>query len=203
MNEKIIDFMRHGEPVGGRAFRGHRIDDPLSEQGWQQMWDALPAEMPWQHIVTSPLVRCRAFAAALAGKRNLPLTVEEDFREVGFGDWEGRTPDEIKADNIEAYTAFYRDPVNSRPAGAEGLDDFSDRVSRAYERLILDTSAESILVVAHAGVMRAIITYVLGAPLVSMYRIKIENAGFVRVRVNSYGSKLELFNSQMAKQISS
>ncbi|MEE8387172.1 MAG: histidine phosphatase family protein [Acidiferrobacterales bacterium] len=191
--------MRHGEPVGGRAFRGHRIDDSLSEPGWQQMWNAVPAEMPWQHIVTSPLVRCRAFAAALAEKHNLPLTVEEDFKEVGFGDWEGRTPDEIMADNIEAYTAFFRDPVNSRPAGAERLDEFSDRVSRAYERLLQNTSAESILVVAHAGVMRAIIIHVLGAPLVSMYRIKIENAGLVRIRVNSFGSQLEMLNGQMAK----
>jgi len=33
--------MRHGEPVGGRAYRGHSIDDPLSEKGWQQMWDAV------------------------------------------------------------------------------------------------------------------------------------------------------------------
>lgn len=198
MNKKIIDLMRHGEPVGGRTFRGHRIDDPLSERGWQQMWNAVPAEMPWQHIVTSPLARCRAFAAALAEKHDLPLTVEEDFKEVGFGDWEGRTANEIRADNVEAYEAFYRDPVNSRPAGAETLDGFIDRVSRAYERLLQDTSAELILVVAHAGVMRAIITHVLGAPPASMYRIKIENAGLVRIRVNSCGSKLELLIGQMA-----
>ena len=39
--ETIIDLIRHGEPEGGRAFRGHSIDDPLSEKGWQQMWDVL------------------------------------------------------------------------------------------------------------------------------------------------------------------
>ena len=39
MSEKIvtrIDLIRHGEPVGGRRYRG-QIDDPLSEKGWKQM----------------------------------------------------------------------------------------------------------------------------------------------------------------------
>lgn len=98
---RVIDLLRHGDPVGGRAYRGNRINDPLSEKGWQQMWAAIPSEVQWQHIVTSPLSRCHEFSAALAEKFDLPLTVEKDFREVGFGDWEGRTPDEIIADNIE------------------------------------------------------------------------------------------------------
>ena len=37
MSDTVIDLIRHGEPVGGRRYRGH-IDDPLSERGWQQMW---------------------------------------------------------------------------------------------------------------------------------------------------------------------
>ena len=32
-----IDLIRHGEPVGGRRYRGGRMDDPLSEKGWAQM----------------------------------------------------------------------------------------------------------------------------------------------------------------------
>ena len=37
MKETTIDLIRHGEPVGGRAYRGHNIDDPLSDKGWQQI----------------------------------------------------------------------------------------------------------------------------------------------------------------------
>ena len=35
-----IDLIRHGEPVGGRKYRG-QTDDPLSEKGWEQMWKAV------------------------------------------------------------------------------------------------------------------------------------------------------------------
>jgi hypothetical protein len=33
----ILDLLRHGEPEGGRLYRGNLLDDPLSEKGWQQM----------------------------------------------------------------------------------------------------------------------------------------------------------------------
>ena len=36
--ETIIDLLRHGEPLGGSRYRGNRIDDPLTEKGWRQMW---------------------------------------------------------------------------------------------------------------------------------------------------------------------
>lgn len=32
-----LDLIRHGEPVGGRRFRGDAVDDPLSDTGWQQL----------------------------------------------------------------------------------------------------------------------------------------------------------------------
>jgi broad specificity phosphatase PhoE len=38
-----------------------------------------------------------------------------------------------------------------------------------------------LLIVTHAGVMRAIITHVLGAPLHAMYRIQVANAARVRI----------------------
>ena len=57
--ETLIDLLRHGEPEGGRAYRGHSIDDPLSETGWQQMWAAVGYHKPWEQIVSSPLQRCQ------------------------------------------------------------------------------------------------------------------------------------------------
>ena len=57
MSETQIDIIRHGEPEGGRRYRGHSIDDPLSKTGWQQMWNAIPENPPWDHIISSPLLR--------------------------------------------------------------------------------------------------------------------------------------------------
>ncbi|MCW9032429.1 MAG: alpha-ribazole phosphatase family protein [Gammaproteobacteria bacterium] len=196
--ETIIDLMRHGEPEGGRAYRGHNINDPLSEKGWQQMWDAVGKEAPWDQIVTSPLQRCRAFAEALVELYNLPCYIEENFKEVGFGSWEGRTPDEIKADNLKEYEDFYHDPVNCRPAGAENLNAFITRVRIAYDNTIEKYAGKHILIVAHAGVNRAIIAHALHTAPIGLYRIKVNNAGLSRIKNDHLGNHLLYHNVQLA-----
>ena len=193
--DTLIDMLRHGEPVGGRAYRGNSIDDPLTDKGWEQMRRAINGFDDWDVIATSPLQRCLAFAEELAQNIGLEVTVEPSFREVGFGEWEGRVPDEIIKSNREEYEAFYQDPENCRPEGAEPLQDFTDRVIGAYEELVRKNSGKHLLIVTHAGVMRAIIAHVLGAPPVGMYRIKVENAGITRIRHTRYGPKLELHNA--------
>lgn len=197
-SETIIDLIRHGEPEGGRAFRGHSINDPLSEKGWQQMWDAVGEDAPWDQIITSPLERCQAFAEALMDTYNIPCTTEDAFKEVGFGSWEGRTPDEIKADNLKEYQDFYNDPVNCRPKGAEKLDLFIKRITNAYEKSVEKYKGKHILIVAHAGVNRAIIANALHAAPIGLYRIKVNNAGISRLKNDHLGNHLLYHNVQLA-----
>ncbi len=189
--ETCIDLIRHGEPVGGRRYRGDGIDDPLSERGWRQMWQAVGEESGrWTQVVSSPLQRCHAFAEALAERDDLPLSCEVDLREVGFGCWEGRSPQEIQRDDGDAFAAFYRDPVGSRPAGAEALAAFSRRTTAAFERVLERYAGGRVLIVAHAGVLRAITAYCLEAPLASIYRLRIDNAAFVSITAQPHGQKV-------------
>jgi len=197
MPNTLIDLIRHGEPEGGRAYRGNTIDDPLSNKGWQQMWDAVGNTSPWQSIISSPMQRCHAFATALAEKNGLTISVNKNFREIGFGEWEGRTPQEIKSTNLQQYTAFYQDPVNARPPGAEPLGNFISRVTSSYEQLISTYKGKHILIVAHAGVIRAIIAHALNAPAESMYRMKINNGGISRIIYNDIAVQLELLNGKL------
>nr|WP_245832014.1 histidine phosphatase family protein [Solemya velesiana gill symbiont] len=67
----LIDLLRHGQPLGGRMYRGKQ-DDPLTEEGWDQMWHAASGETPWQQVISSPLRRCREFAEALTEKLESP-----------------------------------------------------------------------------------------------------------------------------------
>jgi len=196
--ETIIDLIRHGEPEGGRAYRGNTIDDPLTEKGWQQMWDAIGEDAPWDQIVTSPLERCQAFAEALMDVYNIPCFTEENFKEVGFGNWEGRTPDEIKQDNLKEYQDFYNDPVKCRPKGAEPLNKFINRVTNAYLQTIEKYKGKHILIVAHAGVNRAIIAHALHAAPIGLYRIKVNNAGISRLKNDQLGNHLLFHNVQLA-----
>ena len=186
----VLDFIRHGEPVGGRLYRGAAIDDPLSEEGWRQMWRAVGENSPWDQLVSSPLQRCHAFALALGEKHGLPVSVERDFREVGFGSWEGRSPADIQQQDPEEYAAFYADPVNNRPPGAEDLLDFGRRVARAMEHTARAHAGKRVLVVAHAGVIRAALGHVLQAPPAAWYRAKVDNAGLSRFARDEKGWQL-------------
>lgn len=197
-NETLIDLIRHGEPVGGRAYRGHTIDDPLSDKGWQQMRDAIGDHTPWEQIISSPMLRCRQFAEELASTHQLPVTIEDNLKEVGFGDWEGKSPELIKSESPEEYARFYADPVNARPPGAEPLADFIHRTVSAFHSVCDRFSGQHLLIVCHAGVIRAIVAHVLHSDPLEMYRLKVDNAGVSRIRKDDLDYHLIKHNVSMS-----
>jgi len=173
--------MRHGEPVGGRRYRG-QIDDPLSEKGWAQMHAAVGESVPWTRVVSSPLLRCRAFAETLAERHGLPLALDDRLKEVGFGVWEGRSAAEIEADAPGTLARFKADPVHARPQGAEPLADFHARVAAALDALLAQHAGQHVLLVGHAGVMRMALAWALQIPLEHVYRIEVATATLTRLR---------------------
>lgn len=190
-----LDLIRHGEPVGGRRFRGDAVDDSLSETGWQQLERRLQllgaqGMADWDVIATSPLSRCRAFAQAQADKRGLPLVVDPDLREIGFGPWEGLRHAEIPARYPEQHAAFLADPVYGRPPGSEAMDAFFERVTRGLERLESNHAGQSVLVLSHAIVMRAACAWVMGAPMAAIARVETEYAAWLSIRHSDRGRRL-------------
>ena len=181
----IVDLIRHGEPVGGRKYRG-QIDDPLSAKGWQQMRDAVGEHQPWQAIVTSPLLRCSEFARELAQRHQLPLSTDPRWQEIGFGVWEGKTAAEIKADDPLILQRFWQDPIAQRPQGAELMQAFYDRVSAAWQDLLTQHAGQHTLVVCHAGVIRVSLLYLLGIPLNHVFRIQVGNASITRIELEQF-----------------
>ena len=178
-SKTYLDFLRHGEPVGGRKYRG-QIDDPLSEKGWAEMRAAVGASTPWQQIVSSPLSRCRAFAEALAAEAQLPLVFDDRLKEVAFGAWEGKTSSQIQTEDANLLFRFKRDPVGERPHDAEDLSAFQSRVAQAFEAVVEQFRGQHVLVVAHAGVIRMAICHVLGMPPEHAYRIQVGSAAIAR-----------------------
>lgn len=175
-----IDVIRHGEPVGGRRYRGYGVDDELTETGWLQMRDAVPQDAPWQHIVTSPLKRCLEFSQELADDLHIQCSVDDRVKEIGFGVWEGKTPEDILAEDPEALNHFYADPVNNRPEGAEPLDTFSQRVWDAYQDIVTQHEGKHVLIVGHAGVARAVTAKILKMSLDDVYScLRIEYGGII------------------------
>ena len=195
--ETIIDLLRHGEPLGGSRYRGNRIDDPLTEKGWQQMWRGVGSEAPWDIIISSPLSRCADFARKLGEERGIEVEIVPGLKEIGFGDWEGKTKQELKLERPQEFAAFYLNPVQNTPSNAEPVNDFFARIRNTYETLLDEYAGKQVLIVAHAGVIRAAIAHAIGAPVHCMYNINVTNGGVSRVRYAGNRINLDFLNTAL------
>lgn len=176
----VITVLRHGECEGRNAvFRG-RTDDPLSAKGWEQMRGVGAHLPPFDSISTSPLRRCREFAAEFAAARGLPLRVEEGFRERDFGAWECLSADEVAA-RFPTQGDPRKNPYGNAPEGGEAYTDFCVRVEAVWAAWTSQLAPGSHLLVAHAGIMRALLVHLLGLPPQNLYRFNLPNAGHFTV----------------------
>ncbi len=176
-------------------YRGHSIDHLLSEQGWQQMHDAIGNYNQWDQLISSPMKRCSEFAQHLHQQHNIPLAIVDNFKEVGFGSWEGRNAIDIERDE---FLAFYHDPLNNRPEGSEPLEDFINRVVRSWKQVLCDYHGKHILIVSHAGVIRAVVGHILYSEPVGMYKIAVQNGKICRIEITERaGPILKMLNGTL------
>ena len=187
MQSTTIDLIRHGEPVGGRKYRG-QIDDPLSEKGWTQMWEAVGEHAPWDAIISSPLRRCLEFARELGQRTGIEVNDDARLMEIGFGAWEGRTASELEQETPGQVQRFLHDPMKHTPPGAETLPEFESRIIDAWNEVLQQHAGQHVLLVGHAGMMRMIIRHVLDMPLDRMFRIQVANAAITRIRREGTGA---------------
>jgi len=160
-----VVMVRHGETEGESSIRFHGVTDvPLSDEGREQA-KAARAQIPGEGfdlVVASSLSRARETARIVAPGHTIRL--ESDFREIDFGRWEGLTKDEIAA----ADPILYEDWQNGVPGfdfpEGERRADFRQRVERGFER-VEASGAESVIVVAHKGIVRTIAEKLAGVEL--------------------------------------
>lgn len=197
-SETRFDILRHGEPDGDDCFRGSGIDDPLTELGLQQMHAAIAQKTQWDLIISSPLVRCLDFAKILASKLKLELIVDDSFKEIGFGVWEGKTKEHIQHNDALAYKRFQEDPVKNRPEGSEPLEKFTNRVWHRLEKLNAEHQGKRVLLITHAGVIRVITAKTMGLALNDVYnQLKIEYAATISCTFNDKGRAKLLLPSSL------
>jgi broad specificity phosphatase PhoE len=137
---------------------------------------------PWQRIYTSPLARCRDFARVLGVRQAIPVQQDARLRELGYGMWEGLTPEELRRQDPGQLDRFFSDPLAHQPTGSEPLADFQRRVLAGWMDILRQSGGERVLVVAHAGTLRAVLGHVLGMPLRNMFRVNFGYAAMIRIR---------------------
>ncbi|MBF0296177.1 MAG: alpha-ribazole phosphatase family protein [Magnetococcales bacterium] len=182
----LLDLLRHGAPEGGVKYRGS-LDDPLAPEGWEAMWATVRHHPPWDRILTSPLRRCAEFAQELGKRIDRPVTVDPRLREMSFGRWEGRTAAEILAADGDLLPRFWRNPLENPPPGGDDLREVRQRLLQLWNELPANPEGERILVVAHGGVIRVLLSFVLMTPLEHLSRITVPYAALARIKIERIG----------------
>lgn len=148
----LIVLLRHGETAynAQRRYQG-KSDIPLSARGKARL---RAADFAPDVVFVTALCRTAQTAAAIfPGARQ---AVEDDLREMDFGDFEGKTYGELKDD--PAYRAWLASGGEAACPNGEGKAAFCARVCRAFERLVDDAlarGAKRLVIVAHGGTQMA------------------------------------------------
>ena len=178
---------RHGQSVSNavRRFQGAQ-DVALSPLGVRQA-EALALAIERRrvaHVYASPLERARRTAEIAVAGSGVPVTLVDDLRELSLGDWEGCTVEEIRTQPGDPYTQWIRDPVLCLPPGGEPLAEVQARVLRSIDRIAAaHGNGDDVLVVAHGGVISALLAHWLGLPLSSIWRLAVANCSITEIAV--------------------
>ncbi|RVU49837.1 histidine phosphatase family protein [Rubrivivax rivuli] len=197
MEPTQVIAVRHGRTAWNASQRvqGHQ-DVALDAVGtWQasQVAKAL-ADTPLHAVHSSDLRRAHATALAIAGLHALPVRAHPALRERHFGRFETLTHAEIEARwPEEALRWRRRDPVFT-PGGGESLLAFSARCVAAVERLAEAHRGQTIVIVAHGGVLDCLYRAAVGLPLEAPRSWALGNATINRLLYTGEGLQMVGWN---------
>ncbi|MEV2199103.1 bifunctional RNase H/acid phosphatase [Streptomyces fradiae] len=179
-------LLRHGETAltPQKRFSGSGGTDPeLSPAGLRQaeaVAAALAARGTVQEIVSSPLLRCRQTALAIAERLGLDVRIEDGLRETDFGAWEGLTFAEVRErypDDLDAWLASPK----AAPPGGESFAAVSRRVAATRDRLTERHAGRTVLLVTHVTPIKTLVRLALGAPPEALFRMELSAASLSAV----------------------
>lgn len=170
-------LVRHGRTPLTEAHKisGGMGDDPsLSELGRQDaeavatLVSGFGQQSTFAHIptptavVSSPMNRTAQTAKAIAAKLGLSVELEENLREISFGDWDGHTNEQVAELWPDVFEAW-RGSWELSPPNGESLKNFDARIRKARESMLSKYAGQTVVVVAHVMPIRGFITLSLEA----------------------------------------
>jgi ribonuclease H / adenosylcobalamin/alpha-ribazole phosphatase len=172
-------LLRHGQtPLSAeRRFAG-RGDIPLTELGLDQAAAAAAALAERGGIdlvLTSPLLRARQTADAVAQRTGVPLAVDDDLAETDFGSWEGMSFAEVMAQCPAELAAWMAD-ADVAPPGGESFAAVAKRVDAALDRLLNAYQGQTVVVVSHVTPIKTLVCRALLAPSAALFRMHLDVA---------------------------
>ncbi|MFB9431437.1 bifunctional RNase H/acid phosphatase [Streptoalloteichus tenebrarius] len=172
-------LLRHGqtEVSAQRRYSG-RGDIPLTALGEQQAAAAakrLAAFGDVAAVVSSPLLRTRQTAQAVAEALGVEPVTHDGLVETDFGAWEGLTFAEAAERDPELHRRWLSDPGVPTPGG-ESFDQVHRRVRRARDELIAAHGAATVVVVSHVTPIKSVLRMALDVGPSLLYRLHLDLA---------------------------
>src|SRR5690606_12351454 len=116
---------------------------------------------------SSPLKRCKKLALAIAGSN---VIYDDRLMELNFGDWELKEWNKINNHDLDVWM---NDFVFVACPGGESYHQMFQRVKDFMEELKSISNKSKALVITHAGVIRAIDSYLNDTDLKDSFNLKV------------------------------
>lgn len=127
--------------------------------------EALPTPLP-AVVYSSPRDRCRHLAQRLAPA----FRVDARLAEVDFGQWEGSPWNALPRAEVERWCATF---VESGPPDGESFRSVAARATQFVIETMATADGADVLAITHAGVVRALLAWSRGLPLVDAFGIEV------------------------------
>jgi probable phosphoglycerate mutase len=164
-----------------RILVGRNDDDSLNTVGRVQMRGLANRLQPLRvsRIQSSPRRRALESAAPIAERFGVRVEVCDALDEVDFGDWTGRTFEELAHD--AEWQRWNRERSRGRAPGGESTADVQARIVRHLERMHAEHPVGRIIMVSHAEVIRTAVLYYRGLPLDAWSAVEVPPASITRI----------------------
>jgi broad specificity phosphatase PhoE len=187
-------LVRHGhvEGIHPERFRG-RTDIALTQEGRRQaVASARWIASRWQPamIYTSPLKRCIETAAQIAEACGAEWVVEEDLNDLDYGSWQWHLHTEVCAQWPELFERWLAAPHLVRFPAGESLQDLLARAGNVVRMALERHSAETVVLVSHDSVLRALLLQLLDQPVSAYRRLSPEPCSISEVDLASQGARI-------------
>jgi alpha-ribazole phosphatase len=196
-------LVRHVEPDGsvrGRCYG--RFDVGLSESGRRHAEELGKALSPLglEAIYGSGLRRALETAEAIAAPLGLSVQVDPALRELDFGEFEGRSYDELAAAEPLLYRAWMENPTAVRFPSGESYADLRARVLRLLAEVREHHRQSVIGIVAHGGVTRTVLADALGMPNDRIFDLEQDYGGVSVIDWFGEHAVVRVLNADLASE---
>ncbi len=168
-------FLRHGETTSSQTggYCG-TLDPDLTPAGYEMARDFAAAyrDLTWEAVFCSPLKRAVATAQPLCEAVGLTPHLRDGLKEIAYGQWEGKTPEEVNREFHDEYVSWLADPGWFGPTGGERGVDIARRSLMVLDEIERTYPDGNILVVSHKATTRIMLCFLLGID-VGRYRDRI------------------------------